>query len=582
MDALASAATRRVARLPDAVRRARGVVHTPTEVARFMARRVADAPGTLVDPACGPGVFLAACLESHRPRRAVGVDLDAEALDDASAILEPRARAAGWSLDLRHGNTLAAPLVEAGPLVVIGNPPWAGRTANAGAAYTDGLLDDFKRDADGAPLRERKVGVLSDDYVRFLRWSCEQLRRPEGGAMALVTNSSFLDGPVHRGLRARLMRWFATIELVDLGGSALIARASRLEGSERDENVFGVRPGAVITIAVRPPGHDESTDAVVRYAALRGSRVEKLGRLARDELEHTTLARARPAVRFVPTVVTHPAYATWPSLPELMPFHREGLQTNRDAFCVDADREGLLERLAAFARGEPRAWPGRADEPSRHYDPEAAREALASALAGSDPVVRPVAYRPFDDRWVCVAPKICHRSRPDLLAAMDRSELALLTVRKDRGERPWAHFGASSRAVDNCFLSSRSSCRTRAFPTHRPDGTPNLDGDRVRAWAGFEVAPGDLLRYALAVLAAPTYRSRHDVALRADYPRLPPPPDRSAFDACVRAGEATRAAFEAPEDDGEPIVVGHRTVRSAALANAVRHCEVAYRALERH
>src|SRR5690606_23442581 len=99
------------------------------------------------------------------------------------------------------------------------------------------------------------------------------------------------------------------------------------------------------------------------------------------------------------------AYARWPALSELMPFSREGLQSNRDAFCVDADRARLMARLRAFAAGEPGPWPGRAGEPSGHYDPERARAALR-ALLEIDPelcqhVIR-VAYRPRDARWMAV------------------------------------------------------------------------------------------------------------------------------------------------------------------------------------
>src|SRR5690606_15742527 len=84
--------------------------------------------------------------------------------------------------------------------VVLGNPPWASRSANRGAREVEALLEDFRRDGTGARLVERKLGVLSDDYVRFFRWSAEVVRRaPGGGIVALVTNGSFLDGPVHRG-----------------------------------------------------------------------------------------------------------------------------------------------------------------------------------------------------------------------------------------------------------------------------------------------------------------------------------------------------------------------------------------------
>ncbi|MBX3274113.1 MAG: hypothetical protein KF729_27855 [Sandaracinaceae bacterium] len=577
LDALADAGARRLEALDPATRRARGVVHTPAAIARYVARAIADAPGTLVDPACGPGVFVAACIEAHgSARRAIGMDVDPAAIAEAAAVVGPRAEARGWSLELRTGNTLAAPLVERGPLVIVGNPPWAGRTANAGAAYTDALLADFRRDAAGAPLGERKIGVLSDDYVRFLRWACEQLRRPQGGALAMVTSASFLDGPVHRGMRARLLRWFATIDLVDLGGSALVAK----EGGVRDENVFGVRPGVVITVARRPAGHPEDRDGEVRVAALRGARADKLDALDRGALDFVPLAPAAPLARFVPARDVGPAYARWPPLPALLPFHREGVQTNRDELCVDADRARLDARLDAFARGE--AWPGKAGVPSAHYDPRAAAAALTRARAAGETVVRRLAYRPGDDRFACLVRGPCHRPRLDLLAAMDRSVRALLTVRKDRGERAWAHFGATPHPVDNCWLSSRSSCRTRAFPTHRPDGVPNLDAAAVRAWAGFVPEPVALSDYVLGVLAAASYRARYDDALRADYPRIPPPPDRAAFDALSAAGSAVAAALSAPPQGGAHVVIGHRVLASDALEAAVRACDVAYRTVDRH
>src|SRR5690606_10759485 len=151
----------------------------------------------------------------------------------------------------------------------------AGRSDNRGSPLMGALLADFRRDANGSTLGERKIGVLSDAYVRFWRWSCEMARRAERGAVvALVTNGSCLDGLVHRGMPAALARYFARIDVLDLGGSALIAR-----GRDCDENVFGVRPGVALTLAIRPPGHDERSPGLVRVAALRGRREEKLARL---------------------------------------------------------------------------------------------------------------------------------------------------------------------------------------------------------------------------------------------------------------------------------------------------------------
>jgi hypothetical protein len=246
-------------------RRARGVVHTPREVAAFMAERAWGAvlrhcPGrelVVVDPACGTGVFGAAWLAASerdaarrgRTRRLFGFDVDARALEAAHAVLEAPARAAGVPLELRTVDTLASlaplgePSVAGAALVVLGNPPWAGRGAGRGGVLSEALLDDVREAVRG----ERKIGVLSDDYVRFLRWGAEVVRRADaGGVLALVTNGSFLDGPIHRGLRGALLRWFDALDVVDLGGSALVAREAG-----RDENVFGVRPAAPSTQPAR-------------------------------------------------------------------------------------------------------------------------------------------------------------------------------------------------------------------------------------------------------------------------------------------------------------------------------------------
>lgn len=570
-------------------------MHTPAALASFVARSVdaalrelgrslAHPDVAIVDPACGPGVFLAAARAAAPegcPRVALGLDVDARAVEQAKRTLS-----SDWPLRLEVADTLASLDVlaanerEGATLAILGNPPWAGRSENRGSPLLEGLLDDFRRDGEGRALGERKIGVLSDAYVRFWRWSCELARRAEAGAVvALVTNASFLDGPVHRGMRAAMSRWFSRVDVVHLGGSALIARKG-----DRDENLFAVRPAAALTIAVRPPRHDERPDAAVRVVLVRGSREDKLARLERaasaDDLGPEPLDDAG---RWLPSPKVDARYGEWPSLPELMPFHREGLQSNRDAFCVDADRARLLARLRAFAEGEPGPFPARADVPSAHYDPERARAAIREVLArdpeASEHVVR-VAYRPLEPRWAALIPGLYHRPRPDLVRAMRASELALVTVRKDRGERLWSHFGAVREPLDNCFLSARSSCRARAFPTHRPDGSPNVDAVALASWASRLSAlptPADLVRYALAILAAPSYRARFDPALRADYPRLPPPPSDAAFRACVEAGAELEAAFTGEASpSSDPVVIGHHTLapeRAGLLSEAIAACE---------
>jgi len=586
-------------------KRSHGIVHTPPMLARAMAMRahemlesqlgrsagLADAKVSVVDPSCGPGAFLAACESivrdsKSRPAGYLGWDLDANAIGVADSILRGPFEASRFPLTLRAVDTLAErPLAAlakgARTAVVIGNPPWASKSKSRGHVVTEGMLADFRREPDGSPLREKKIGVLSDDYVRFVRWGAEVVRQsPGGGVLAVVTNSSWLDGPVHRGMRACLLRWFASIDIYDLGGSALLAREAG-----RDENVFGVRPGVAVMIAARPAKHGELVEgARVRYVRLRGSRTEKLEALLSPALAMETLVPHGMGFSFRRTGARIAVPDSVP-LDEAMPFHREGVQTNRDPVVVADTAAELVDRMKAFVAKSRRADIATLREASGHYDPERARERVAELLI-QDPdgsrglLVRRIAYRPFGSRYFVPIAPLCHRPRPDLLEAMDRSTFAVVTVRKDRSERVWSHAAAVTAVPDNCFLSNRSSCRARAFPTHGPDGTPNLDETvaiRVGERVGRRVDSESFGLYALGVLGAATYRARHDAVLRDAPPHIPLPRDARTFAALATAGKSLLAAFLDPPGDSDG-VVGHYAFdyAPASLALAREACEHAY------
>ena len=61
----------------------------------------------------------------------------------------------------------------------------------------------------------------------------------------------------------------------------------------------------------------------------------------------------------------------------------------------------------------------------------------------------------------------------------------------------------------------------------------------------------EFAHYALAVLASPSYRARHDAALHIDYPRIAPPRDRVEFDRLRIRGCALAALFCDPLNSSE-------------------------------
>ncbi|MFT3921402.1 MAG: protein kinase [Myxococcales bacterium] len=562
------------------VLRARGVVHTPMELARFGLRRIdahlrldfglsaglADPSVLLIDPAVGTGVWLAAALEfstAGAGRRAMwGFDVDAVALETTRRLLEQELDQRRVELTLSCENTLAIadpwPRGAHGVRVIVGNPPWGARSASRGTELSDRWLADFRREPDGTSLAERRVGVLSDDYVRFFRWSLEQARTaPAGAVLCLATNGSFLDGPVHRGMRAALREAFDVIEVLDLGGNALLAR-----GRERDENVFGVRVGAALTLALRRPS-PRSDRARVYLARLTGTREQKLSALAEASLEElSALEPSAPWSRGA-TPRTPSDGPETVSLAEAFPFHREGVQTNRDDIALASSRESLWHRMQEIAEGR---FPL---VPSAHFDPRRAREAVRTALeAGPEGAsIRQLAYRPLDTRFVCAVAPLCHRPRPELLAAVAQSQLCLLSSRKDRGSLPFMLFAAVHDAADACFLSTRSSCRTRVFPSHGPDGSENLSPALLEIFArlGVNLSAEQFILYSLGALSSHLYREQQGERLKMDYPRVPIPREAAAVQALVRAGRIARDALCSPLES--------LAVRKVSMASAEDHEE---------
>ncbi len=569
--------------LDPARRKAHGVVHTPPELARgvigildaLLTRELGLAGGAcdprvqFIDPACGPGAFVAAELRLWAARgrppglRVTGFDLDATALASAQelAVHAPDAFALHCTDVLREPRwferAAAKEAKEAKDrvLAIAGNPPWATARADK-TPEMQASLEAFRCDELGVRLPEKKLGVLSDAYVRFFRACAEAARRSEhGAAVALVTNGSFLDGPVHRGMRAALLRWFDTLHVLDLGGSALLQRTAAGERA-RDDNVFGVRPSVTITWLCRRPG-PEPRAGRVWYARAWGTTAQKLAAVGGGQLDglgFEELQPEQPARRFVPGRPTATRYAGWPSLADWMPFHREGVQTNRDRAAVDRDPARLLERLHAFARGLSVPELAQANTDSAHYAVQVARRNVAEALE-RDPdgargiSIRPLAYRPFDPRWFCPVAPLCHRPRPELLRAIAHEPRVLVSVRKDRGSTPYAHFGAADSVIDNCFLSTRSSCRARAFPARTPEGEPNLSSllaAQCSERVGALVTAREFQRYALAFLASDAYRDRYDAELHADYPRLPLPRSAEDYRALVALGSEIESAWLEP------------------------------------
>ncbi|HSS48527.1 MAG TPA: DNA methyltransferase, partial [Thermoanaerobaculia bacterium] len=229
---------------------------------------------------------------------------------------------------------------EIGITVVLGNPPWAGHSANRseridalprnGYVAADGRRIDGYYDVEGKPLKERNPKWLQDDYVKFLRFAQWKIDQAGEGIVAFVTNHSYLDNPTFRGLRRSLLETFDEIYLLDLHGSR--KKQERPPDGGADANVFEeIQQGVAVAFLVKKPGLEKR----VLRADLWGSRGDKLRWLSERDVETTPwkgIAPRGPAFLFAPRdAALEDEYRRGISLTDLFPERSVGIVTGCDA-----------------------------------------------------------------------------------------------------------------------------------------------------------------------------------------------------------------------------------------------------------
>jgi len=536
-----------------AQRTVHGVFDTPAPVVAYLVRsadhllRALGMPAglagaTVLDPCTGTGAFLRGVLaEAPTITRLMGWEL----LPAPYAIT--RLRLADTTADVRLLNALEeaefALSPDAAPLVVVGNPPYAGHSTNTGTWITnllhaqEGFTGGSYFDIDGTPLQEANVKWLLDDYVKFLRLGQWLIARAGAGVMAVITNHGYLDTPTFRAMRHSLAETFSTIYILDLHGNK-VRETHRAD----DENLFAIRQGVAIGLFVRQPGGHQAH----YHAALRGTRDEKLAWLDAHTVADTPWQRViprAPAFLFVPRPRTTALQAGVP-LPEFMPLHSLGILTKRDALVVGFTEDDVWERVSVFAD------PVLSDSEcaARFRVPAFDRDRwqlarVRAMLHLNRTAIRPFLYRPLDQRWLYYDDLLVARPNHRVLDHLYPPNRALIVGRQGgaTGSPVWDVAWVTTCLTDqNIFRRGGGA----VFPLYRRQGdewAPNLDLGHLARWQdnlGQPISPERFFHYCYALLQAPAYRERYAGELRGAFPIIPLLSEPTTFNALAMLGES--------------------------------------------
>jgi len=437
-------------------------------------------------------------------------------------------------------------------MVVLGNPPYSGHSANK-SEWIAGLVKDYYY-VDGVPLKERNSKWLQDDYVKFIRFGQWRVSQTGFGVLAFVTNHGYLDNPTFRGMRQNLMQTFTDIYVLDLHGNSKKKEVSP-DGSP-DQNVFDIQQGVSIGIFIKEPG--KSTPAKVHHAELWGSRTSKyetLNFIDIDSTEWKIIHPQSPFYLFVPQ--NRDLFAEYNDgwkITDIMPVNSVGIVTARDDLTIKWSVQEVKETVKDFVSLPVEEARNKYDlgKDSRDWQVSLAQDDLRSHNLEDSKIV-PILYRPFDKRYTYYTGKtrgfLCMPRFEVMRHILQGENLALATARSiEIGE--WDHLFCTVQLLQHHTVSLKEV--NYLFPLYLYPDTENEQGNlfsertpnlsqkflsAIREKLGYIPTPEAIFYYAYAVFYSPTYRQRYAEFLKIDFPRLPLTSDNELFQTLAQKGE---------------------------------------------
>lgn len=438
-------------------------------------------------------------------------------------------------------------------LVVLGNPPYSGHSANrsrdddGNLTFIGKLIEDYKV-VDGQPLGERNPKWLQDDYVKFIRFAQWRIERTGHGVLGFITNHGYLDNPTFRGMRQSLMQSFTDIHVYDLHGNT--KKKERPPDGSKDENVFDIQQGVAILLALKNPEH--SGLGRVHHADLWGLRTHKYAVLGENEVSTTKwqeLKPKSPTYLFIPQTSNLEAeFHEGNVVTEAFSLYSLAMNTHRDDFTIAFDRDTLIQRIESFLdpkKSDAQCYEEFGLEDNPDFTVANARAALRADEEWRDKVIQCL-YRPFDVRWCLFSEAVIDRPRPLLNEQMLKGNISLITTRQNR--EPFFVLATDMVCGQHKIVARYDG--SYVFPLWRypkqegfafhGDRQPNLSGtfrDEVRKKLGRSAGPDELFCYIYAVLSAPMYRQHYSEFLSREFPRVLITSDRKLFESLAVKGE---------------------------------------------
>lgn len=433
--------------------------------------------------------------------------------------------------------------------VIIGNPPYNANQANENDNNKNRQYPEIDKRIKDTFIKystAQKTKVY-DMYARFYRWAFDRL--DQNGIIAFVTNRSFIDSRTFDGFRKCLHTDFDAAYIIDTQSD--VRANPKIAGTTH--NVFGIQTGVAIMFLVKKanPKKDKDARCTIYYTNLPDEwrKEQKLEWLTQNPIETIPFTHIQPDannnwINLAPDSdwnsllpVADKSVKAGNSKKAIFELFSLGVVTNRDEWVYDFNLENLKQKTKFFCdvyEIEKQRWNSSEKEmPINDFVDRTIKwtQELEDHLKrgtniefDENNIVQSI-YRPYAQQYFYFGKAITHRIYQNNHIFGFQNKFTNQTIYLS---------GTSTSKPFQCLLTDKVAGldfleKTQCLPLYRytesGERTDNITdwalNQFTRHYKDKKITKLHLFYYVYAVLHHPAYRSKYELNLKRQFPRIP-------------------------------------------------------------
>jgi len=421
--------------------------------------------------------------------------------------------------------------------VIIGNPPYNAKQENFNQDNANRSYEEIDKRIKYTYVKEGTAQnqiVIYDMYTRFVRWASDRLSK--NGIIAFVSNSSFIDALAYDGFRKVVADEFNEIWIVDAKGNA---RNSGERRRREGGNVFSdkIKVGIAVYFLVR---NQESEGFKIFYNAIKdyAKAEEKQEYFRENTLDKLSFEHIIPDKKhnwlnqsdndfdqLLPLIDKDVKSGN--SEKALFKLFSLGIDTHRDAWVYDVSQNALQQKIKYFIMVYERTLKDEnyAERMTIKWDSELTQYLIERVLKKFEPqkIVRSL-YRPYTKQFFYFDKHFNFRTFQWFKifeeGDLKQKYIAFVTL----GNSKPFHCLSSNSIIDLHFTGD-SQCLPLYYYDKEGNRIDNITDWGLQQFQNHyndkNLTKLDIFHYTYAVLHYPEYRSKYELNLKREFPRLP-------------------------------------------------------------